>query len=97
MARVISEFGIRLLGSVFAAGDPNPTPSGALTSPAPVIDVNRVTPGNWGLLVFVGLLLVAVLLYFSLRKQLRRVNFQEEPPPADAGSKDLEQSPRIPE
>ena len=97
MARVMSEFGIRLFSTFLAAGDPNPTPSGALTSPPPVIDPNRVTPGNWGLLAFIFLLVVAALLYFSLRTQLREIDFPEDPPASESGSKDLEDSPRIPE
>lgn len=95
MARVISEFGIQLFSSVFAAGDPNPVPSGAPTSPAPVIDPNRVTPGNWGLVIFIALLLVAVLLYFSMRKQLRKIDFPENPPEAESGAKDVQESPRV--
>ncbi len=98
MARVISELGIRLFSTVLAAGDPNPTPSGALSAPPPVIDPNRVTPGNWGLLAFIFLLVVAALLYFSLRKQLRRIDFPEDAPdapPTPPGSRDMEDSPRV--
>ena len=62
-----------------------------------MIDPNRVTPGNWGLIAFLFLLAVAVLLYFSLRKQLRRIDFVEDAPQRDAGTKDMEGSPRIPE
>lgn len=84
MARVMSEFGVRLFSTVFAAGDPNPTPSGALTSPPPVIDPMRVTPGMWGFICFVFLIVVAILLYFSLRKQLRKVDFDESAPQANS-------------
>lgn len=83
MARVMSEIGARLFSSVFAAGDPNPTPSGALLSPPPEIDPLRVTPGMWGFLCFVFLILVAIVLYFSLRKQLRKVDFDEDAPQDD--------------
>ena len=89
MARVISELGIRLFSTVLAAGDPNPTP---------VIDPDRVTPGNWGLIAFIFLLVVAALLYFSLRKQLRKIDFPEDPPdapPTPPGSRDMEDSPRV--
>lgn len=75
---MIGDLGLRVFTTLFAAGDPNPTPSGALTSPPPDIDPNRVTPGGWGAITFVALLVVTALLYFSLRKQMRRVDFDED-------------------
>ncbi len=93
MARVMSEFGLRLLSTVWAAGDPNPTPSGALTSPPRVIDPDSVTPGIWGFVSFVFLMVVAILLYFSLRKQLGKVDFDETSEPANGESKRLDDAP----
>jgi hypothetical protein len=81
MGTVNAEIGFRLFSSLVGAGDPNPTPSGGLQSIAPVVDPNSVTPGMWGFLSFVVLILAAVVLYFSLRKQLKRVNV-----PGDDGS-----------
>ena len=55
----------------------NPTP---LPTPVPtdvVVDPNRVTPGLLGFLAFAFLILAVVVLYFSLRKQLSRVDFDE--------------------
>ena len=70
--------------SLTAAGDPNPAPPGALSSPPPEIDPLRVTPGMWGFLSFLFMIAVAIVLYFSLRKQLKRVDFVE--PPDDQSS-----------
>lgn len=55
----------------------NPTP---LPTPVPTdldIDPNRVTPGIFGFLAFAFLILAVVVLYFSMRKQLGRVDFDE--------------------
>lgn len=86
MARVMNEIGARLFSAVFAAGDSNPTPSGALSSPPADIDPNSVTPGLWGFLSFAFFIIVATILYFSLRKQLRRVDFDESSPQANGAS-----------
>jgi len=75
---VISDFGYSLFTVVVGAGDPNPTPSGGLESIVPVLDPNIVTPGMWGFISFVALILAGVILYFSLRKQLKRVDFPED-------------------
>lgn len=80
---MISHFAVSIWSSLLAAGDTNPTPSGALTSPPPEIDPNRVTPGVWGFLSFLFFVIVAVVLYVSLRKQLRRVDFDEDATPED--------------
>lgn len=47
------------------------------------IDPSTVTPGAEGLVVFIFLLVAGYLLFRSLRKQLRRVDFEEQPEPAD--------------
>jgi len=77
---VISDFGYSLFTVVVGAGDVNPTPSGGLESIAPVIDPNLVTPGMWGFISFVVLILACVILYFSLRKQLKRVDSRDDWP-----------------
>ena len=56
-------------------------------TPAPVptdlnIDPSRVTPGLLGFLSFAFLILAVVVLYFSMRKQLGKVDFEENAPPA---------------
>ena len=55
---------------------PSPTPTGL------EVDPQRVTPGLLGFLAFVILVIAVVILYFSLRKQLRKVNFDESALPA---------------
>lgn len=75
---MIGDFSLRLFTSLFAAGDPNPIPSGASPTIVPTIDPDRVTPGIWGFLSLLVLIAAAVILYFSLRKQLRRVDFDED-------------------
>lgn len=58
----------------------NPSPM-----PSPVelaVDPNRVTPGLLGFLALVVLIVAVVLLYFSMRKQLGRINFEEGAMPA---------------
>ena len=57
-----------------------PTPTPVPTDLA--IDPNRVTPGLLGFLSFVFLILAVVVLYFSMRKQLSKVNFEEDALPA---------------
>lgn len=57
-----------------------PTPTPIPTDLA--IDPNRVTPGLWGFLSFAFLILAVVVLYFSMRKQLTKVNFEEDALPA---------------
>ena len=62
--------------------------SSAQTSPTPVssaspvqtlqVDPSKVGPGGWGFFFFVALFVAAGFLYFSMRKQLRRVDFDEE-------------------
>ena len=50
-----------------------------------VPDPEDVTAGWLGLVVFLGLAAALVVLWFSLRKQLRKVDFEEKPDerPAD--------------
>ncbi|NQU38192.1 MAG: hypothetical protein HQ526_11445 [Actinobacteria bacterium] len=74
----MSDFGYSIFAVVVGAGDPNPTPSGGLESIVPAIDPNIVTPGMWGFISFVALIFAAVILYFSLRKQLKRVDFPDD-------------------
>ena len=45
------------------------------------IDPTKITPGAGGLVVFLALLIAGFFLYRSLRKQLNRVDFVEEPDP----------------
>lgn len=97
MAPVISDIGAHIFSGLLAAGDPNPTPSGALLTPPPDIDPNSVTPGMWGFIAFLFLIVVAILLYFSLRKQLKKVDFPEDAPASTTGTRDMDPSPRIPD
>jgi hypothetical protein len=87
---VNQEFGFSLFTVVVGAGDPNPTPSGGLESVVPVVDPNIVSPGMWGFISFVLLIVAAVILYFSLRKQLRRVDFPQDQ--VDEGSTESDSS-----
>lgn len=57
------------------------TPSPGAT-PGLAVDPQRVTPGLLGFLSFVFLIIAVVILYFSLRKQLKKVNFDENALPA---------------
>ena len=57
------------------------TPSPGAT-PGLAVDPQRVTPGVLGFLSFVFLVIAVVVLYFSLRKQLKKVNFDEDALPA---------------
>lgn len=58
------------------------TPSPLPTPIDLAIDPNRVTPGMLGFLFFILLIVVVVVLYFSMRKQLSRINFEEDALPA---------------
>lgn len=58
----------------------NPTPI-----PTPndlAVDPNRVTPGLLGFLAFVFLIITVVVIYFGLRRQLTRIDFDETAGPA---------------
>ncbi len=58
----------------------NPSP---VPSPIDVaVDPNRVTPGVLGFLALVALIIAVVLLYFSMRKQLGKIDFEEGALPA---------------
>lgn len=54
-------------------------PSLVEEGPAP----EDVKAGWLGFSVWIALVVAVVILWFSLRKQLKRVNFEEEPDPAD--------------
>ena len=43
------------------------------------IDPSKITPGAWGLVMFLFLLVAGFFLFRSLRKQLNRVDFSEAP------------------
>lgn len=60
--------------SPLPADTPLPAPS------ALPVDPNRVTPGLYGFLSFVFLILAVVVIYFSMRKQLTRIKFDENAP-----------------
>jgi hypothetical protein len=49
-------------------------------------DPNKVTAGWLGAVVLLVLAAAVVLLFFSFRKQLRKVNFDEGGDPGDAGT-----------
>lgn len=56
------------------ADTPLPAPS------ALPVDPNRVTPGFYGFLSLAFLILAVVVIYFSMRKQLTRIKFDENAP-----------------
>ncbi|MCB0915703.1 MAG: hypothetical protein KDC23_08385 [Actinobacteria bacterium] len=58
------------------------TPSPVPTPIDLAIDPNRVTPGMLGFISFIFLIVVVVVLYFSMRKQLSRIKFDEDALPA---------------
>ena len=51
-------------------------------------NANDVNAGWVAFGVFLGLAVALVLLWLSFRKQLRKVNFEEEPPESADGSSD---------
>lgn len=59
-------------------------PSLVEEGPAP----EDVKAGWLGFSVWIALVVAVVILWFSLRKQLKRVNFEEEPDPADSADSD---------
>lgn len=68
----------------------SPTPE--VRSPVPLespraIDPSKVTPGLLGFLSFLFLVVAGILLYLSLRNQLRKVDFVEEPVESPAEGK----------
>lgn len=56
---------------------------------APQIDPDRVSPGGLGFLPIVVLAIAAVVIFFSMRKQLRKVDFEEGKEPAGSRRVDL--------
>jgi hypothetical protein len=58
------------------------TPSPIPTPIDLAVDPNRVTPGLLGFVFFVLLIAAVALLYFSMRKQLSRIKFEEDALPA---------------
>lgn len=72
-----------------AQAEPSPSAS------ARDIDPATVTPGIWGFLALVVLGLVCVFLFFSMRKQLKRVKFDDgSGETKEAGSKPVDIFPR---
>jgi hypothetical protein len=59
----------------------------------PVPEPEDVTPGWGAAILVVGLIVATVLLWFSLRKQLGRIRFREEPDASD-DSGSAERAPR---
>ncbi len=58
-------------------------------------DPADVRPGLIGFIVFISLLIAVVLLWLSMRKQLKKVNFEErEPGNGGAGSHGKNQASR---
>jgi hypothetical protein len=63
------------------------------------LDPNVVQPGWTPLIITIGLALVVVLLYFSMRKQFRRINIpapeddQSDPPPVESPAQASAESP----
>ena len=62
---------VALVGVVFA--DPTPAPTSVTN-----IDPERVQPGLLGLLSFFFLVSIVVIIWFSMNKQLRRIDFDED-------------------
>lgn len=65
-----------LIPAMLAAASPVPTPVTV------DVDPNRVTPGLLGFLALVVLIIAVVFLYYSMRKQLGRIDFEEGALPA---------------
>ena len=68
------------LTTVLAAVSVAVTPS---PSPTPTIDPARVTPGLLGLGSLIFLVVAGFLLARSMTKQVKRIDFEEEPEPSD--------------
>lgn len=45
------------------------------------LDPSKVTPGAWGFFFFAALLVAGFFLFRSMRKQINRIDFVEEPDP----------------
>lgn len=87
MARVNGQSLNSIVTQFLAAATPSP-----VATSAPEIDPNRVTPGIWGFLSFVFLIVACVFLYYSMRKQLKRVKFDENA--GEAGARSVDVFPR---
>jgi len=62
------------------AGSPSPSPSPSVKEPDP----DTVSPGWWGFLSLVFLVVTVYLIWRGLTKQLKRVDFDENAPQAIA-------------
>ena len=58
----------------------------------PVPDANEVTPGWLYAVVFIGLFVVTILLWLSMRKQLGKIRFKEDGDTTDNGGDDRSDS-----
>ncbi|MFM2438281.1 MAG: hypothetical protein RLZ55_1100 [Actinomycetota bacterium] len=58
---------------------PIPSPSAEIVLP---VDPSRVTPGLYGFLSLLFLIVAVIALYLSMRKQLSKINFDEDAVPA---------------
>lgn len=87
MARVNGQSLISIVTQLLAATTPSP-----VATSVPEIDPNRVTPGIWGFLSFVFLIIACVFLYYSMRKQLKRVKFDDNA--GEAGARSVDVFPR---
>lgn len=74
-----SVIGLAMAAMIGWVEDPSPLPT------EPPIDPQRVTPGLLGLLSFLFLIVAVVLLYLSMRKQMRKVDPRLPNGPGDEG------------
>lgn len=65
------------LALTILAADPSPLPD------EPPIDPSRVTPGILGFIAFAFLIVAVVLLYRSMRKQMKKISPDLPPGPED--------------
>ena len=68
------------VASTWWAETPNPAPS----PPRQNIDPSVLSPGLVGFLLFAGLAVAIVVLVFSMNRQLKKIDFDEEAPPQDS-------------
>ncbi len=60
---------------------PIPSPSAEIVLP---VDPSRVTPGLYGFLSLIFLIVAVIALYLSMRKQLSKIDFDDDTVPAGA-------------